>query len=1367
MIAFVWRVVNMKNQNEKSIEKYYLGLDIGTDSVGYAATDTEYNLLKFNGEPVWGATIFDAGSLCDERRAFRSARRRLDRRQQRVALIQELFAKEISKKDERFFIRLQESKLFREDVQDKFILFNDADFSDKDYYEKYPTIHHLICELMKNKQEHDVRLVYLACSWLVAHRGHFLSNISIDNISSIRNFEEIYNSLISFFTDNGYEKPWNCDGVNEFGKILQIKQTVTSKNKTLIEFLYGKEKPSKEATEEFPYNREAIIKLLAGGTVKLKDLFCKDDYAETGSVSLGMDDEKLLEISGEIGEDFELIKSLREVFDWAVLADTLGNCDTISESKVQIYEQHKEDLAFLKRFIKKYCSNEYSNMFRTIGADNYVAYAYHTDEVNSDKLKKKTLEDFSKYVLSVVDKIEPQASEKDAYDDMIKRLNLRTFLPKQKNTDNRVIPYQLYLYELIKILDNAQSYLDFLNDKEDGISVREKIESIFTFKIPYYVGPLNEKSEHAWLVRKSGKIYPWNFNEMVDLDASEQNFIRRMTNYCTYIPGEPVLPKDSLAYHKFTVLNEINNLKINGEKISVDLKQKIYNDLFLKFKKVSKKKLIDYLLANGVIEKGQEELVSGIDININSNLSTHIAFSRLIDSNILSEDDVEKIIERSTYADDKTRLLKWLSSNYPQLSDEDKKYISRIKMNDFGRLSRKFLCEIEGVYKSTGECYTIMNALWNSNDNLMELLSERYSFEEEIEKIQEEYYDEHPRTLEKYLDDMYISNAVRRPIYRTLAVVKDIEKAFGAPEKIFIEVTRGGSLDQKGKRTLSRKQQILELYQKCKDEDVKLLRQELESLGENADNKLRGEKLFLYFMQLGKCMYSGKPIDIGKLGTKMYDIDHIFPQAYVKDDSIINNKVLVLSEKNGEKSDVYPIKDSIRHQMAGYWNHLKSIGLISEEKYKRLVRSTPFSENEKWGFINRQLTETSQSTKAVAQILKVRFPNTEIVYSKASIVSDFRHEFDLLKSRTFNDLHHAKDAYLNIVVGNVYSMKFSKRWFVPTTNYSIKTKTIFTNSLNCNGELVWDGDTMLSKVKRTVAKNNAHFTKYAYFKRGGLFDQMPVHASDGLVPLKKGLDTSKYGGYNKAGAMFFIPVKYTLGKKSEILIMSVEMLYGNKFMLDQKFAEEYSFKRLKHIIGKDVDSVSFPMGMRPWKVNTMLELDGFRVCIAGMANKGTILITQSIVQFAEDVEWNNYIKRVERLVEKSTENKKYVYDKEFDKVSCERNLELYDLYIKKYEETIYSKRPNGPLEVLKKGRERFMKLDVVGQARSLMNIHQTFGRMAGGCDLTEIGGVKKAAATTLSSSISNWKKNYAEARLIDSSTTGMWVKKSTNLFELL
>ena len=41
--------------------EYYLGLDVGTNSVGYAVTDKEYKLIKFKGEPMWGSHVFEEG----------------------------------------------------------------------------------------------------------------------------------------------------------------------------------------------------------------------------------------------------------------------------------------------------------------------------------------------------------------------------------------------------------------------------------------------------------------------------------------------------------------------------------------------------------------------------------------------------------------------------------------------------------------------------------------------------------------------------------------------------------------------------------------------------------------------------------------------------------------------------------------------------------------------------------------------------------------------------------------------------------------------------------------------------------------------------------------------------------------------------------------------------------------------------------------------------------------------------------------------------------------------------------------------------------------------------------------------------------
>lgn len=1354
-------------------KKYYLGLDIGTDSVGYAVTDKEYNLIKFHGEPAWGVTVFDKAGGCEKRRMRRTARRRLDRKKIRIQLLQELFAVEIAKVDEKFYKRLRESYLYREDAEDQYTLFCDPNYTDKDYYRQYPTIHHLITDLMESVEPHDVRLVYLACAWLIAHRGHFLSNVSKDNLTEIRDFEATFDKLNQFLEEKGCQIPWRGRNIENISVALKKKESVKDKVKSLTVAMLGEKKLPKESQEDFPYSLEAIIKLLAGGKCKLKELFVNDDYEEIGSISLDMDEKKFAEIMSAIGEDYDVIAALRAIYDWSILSDILGNKKSISEAKKIVYYQHKEDLAFLKHVLCKYNPDNYDRMFRNPGKDdNYTSYVYHTDEAYTKEFKKsKGKEDFCKYVLKMVESIKPDNEDEEQFEDMIRRLELRTFMPKQKNTDNRVIPYQLYWDELDQILKNAETYLPFLLEQdEEKNSVSDKIRSIFLFRVPYFVGPLNEHSNYSWLKRKQGKIYPWNFEQMVDLEESEEQFIRRMTNTCTYLPGEVVLPKDSLYYHKFMVLNEINTIAINGQRIPVKLKQQIYEELFMKKKKITRKKLIGYLISNGIIEKNQETMISGIDEEIHSDLTPQISFRRLLQQEILSETDVERIIERSSYAEDKERLNRWVQKQYPNLSEEDRKYICSIKIKDFGRLSKKFLCEIEGIDTKTGEIFTIISALWNTQNNLMELLSERYTFKQVIDQYVEEYYSENFCKLEQRLDEMSISSAVRRSIYRTIDVIKDITKAFGKPEKIFIEMTRGGTAEQKNKRTKSRKQQILELYETCKEENVRLLKQQLEALGDDADNKLRGDVLFLYYMQFGKCMYSGDSIEYNSLAGKgVFNIEHIYPRSVVKDDSILNNKVLVRSEINGEKDATYPIASDIRVKMTPCWKILKEKGAITEEKFRRLTRSTPFTEEEKWGFINRQLTETSQATKAIADLLKERYPQAEIVYCKAGLVSEFRQEFDLLKSRTYNDLHHAVDAYLNIVVGNVYNMKFSKRWFNITSNYSVKCKTIFTHPVICGRTMVWDGETMLKKVKKIAVRSNAHFTKYAFYKTGGLFDQNPVSKAEGLIPRKKGMNTEKYGGYNKAAIMFFIPVHYKSGKKEDTIILPVELMYGDQFLNDKLFAEKYALNRVQSIIGKSVEEISFPLGMRPWKINTVLSLDEFRMCITGLSNGGKILCMQSIMQFSAGLYWNNYVKRLESLVNKVKNNESYVFSEKYDKVSREENEKLYDLYVDKLEKTIYQKRLSIkiPLGILINGTCMFKELSEIKQAETLLNIHELFGRVSGGSDLSSIGGKKNSGATTCSTIVSNWKKGYKDVRLVDMSPSGLWEQQSENLLDLL
>lgn len=1374
-------------------EIYYVGLDIGTDSVGYAVTDERYNLCKFKGEPMWGTTLFEATNSAEERRGYRTARRRLDRRQQRVKLLQELFALEIAKTDPDFFRRIAESYKYPQSRDERIRLFGTYE-AQKQYADSYPTIHHLIRELMYSTEPHDVRLVYIACAWLIVHRGHFLSDVETDNVDNVTDFNRVYTELTDFLKRDGDPLPWSESIDTEaVADALKQKGGVKKKKPILSNVLFEGRKVPKEIDGEngLRYNYDLIMGLLCGGKASLKELFGNDDYAEleNKSVCLGDDDETLAATMRDIDEeDAELIRKLKSVYDWSVLVDILNGEKTISEAKVKIYEQHQKDLANLKLIVKRHAPDKYNAIFRDYNEKkkdkspaNYPAYIGMAKTGEKVSLPKKSQEEFCKYVLPFVKGLPVTSDLEEMYADMIARLTDGTFMPKQVSGDNRVIPHQLYLYELKKILDNAKAYLPFLQDADgDGLTVAEKISMIFTFRVPYYVGPLkknpdNRKKLNHWLVRKAeGKIYPWNFDKLVNLDECEQAFIDRMTNTCTYLAGEDVLPKNSILYCYFDVLNEINNIKINDVGITVAQKQKIVTELFEKKLRVKYKDIKGYLISNNVMT--EEDRLEGLDKTVKASLKPYVQFKNLIDGGSLTRTDAERIIKRATYSEDKARYKKWLAEQYPQLSEKDRNYVSGLSFKDFGRLSKKLLCGIEGTDRTTGETFTVIRALWETNCNFMQLTSDRFTFKDEIDRLNREYYDANPKSLSERLDEMYVSNAVKRPIIRTLDILNDIVKVQGKepPKAIFIEMARGADGKQKG-RTSTRLEQLKEYYKKIDTEDVRELNQRLDEWGDTAHNNLQSDKLFLYFLQLGKCLYTGRPIDINSViaGDGRYNIEHIYPQSAVKDDSILNNEILVESKANGDKSDKFPVNAEIQNRMRRYWEKLHKNGLMKDEKFKRLTRTTALTDDEKFEFINRQLVETRQSTKVLAELLKEQYPDTEIVYVKAGLVSDFRKEFELLKSRTVNDLHHAKDAYLNIVAGNVWHCKFSKKFWQTTVNKNPKMSVVFANPVKDGNRVIWEGAADKDRVIGIARKNTAHLTMYSFCKKGGFFDQMPLSKDKDLFPRKKDMPPEIYGGYNKTAATFFVLTRYGVGKKRDVMVMPVELLYAKKFLNDEAFALEYAQATIAKILKKpmtDVHDVEFLLNGRPLKIKTVLSLDGLRVFITGKSGRQVTLGILTAFKTNPDTEL--YIKKLESFDAKREKNSNIVYDEAYDKISKAKNLELYDVYIEKFKQAPYNKRPANPIETLEKGRQKFEMLDVSEQVGILLQIQGLFGR-ANSANLEKLKPEKnkktkkgdQTGVAAISLKVSNW--NYKDVRIIDTSASGLYEKRSENLLDLL
>lgn len=1364
--------------------EYYFGLDIGSNSVGYAVTDMNYEILKFKNKAMWGSHVFEEGKQCAERRFFRSARRRLDRKKQRILLARELFAKEIAKIDKDFFIRLDESALLQKDktLENEYSLFNDPDFKDKDYYETFPTIHHLIMHLIESEKKQDIRLIYLAVSYMLVHRGHFLIEVDKEEIGRVVSFDIVYDSFRSYFIKNEIDTNWSNDIKEELGTILKQKIGIAEKQKLIKMLLFKDTKPVK--------SEEAIIKGICGGKIKLSDLYNNDAYNELDCNNLSLSDgdleDKFIALNNMIDEnEFDLIVRMKAIYDWSLLVDILMGERFLSQGMVTIYEKHKQDLTLLKRLVKEYLPDYYNEifLFSKKGLDNYTAYSgnfksatnYKKGEKKKEPLAfvKTDNEKFSAYIKKLIGKIQIAEKDIEIFNDMKTRLNLRNaFMPKQVSKNNGAIPFQIVRYQLKALLEKVSKHHPFLLKKDEtGLTIIDKLLSIIEFRIPYYVGPLNTAhGKYTWITRKSqGRILPWNFEEKVDLEKSEEAFIRRMTRKCTYLAGEDTLCKNSLLYMKYMVLNEINNIKIDENPITVECKQKLFNDLFIKNNKiVTKKKIKEWLLSNNYMNDTQE--IRGVDDDIKTSLRSYHEFKAYFLNGSLDESEAEDIIARISITNDKKRLSNYLKSKFNRLKEEDIKRISNINYSDYGRLSNKLLTGVLAVMPGLGETTNIINALWDTNYNLMQLLSQNFGFLKKIEGYNEEYFSDNQISIDTMLEDMYISNAVKRPIYRTLDIVNEIKGIMGkSPKRIFIEMARS---EGEKKRTKSRKTQLMELYDNLGEEYKKEWKEKLER---EAEEKLKSEKLYLYYVQLGKCMYTGKDMNINQLMDKTYDIDHIYPQSRVKDDSVHNNKVLVDSGANRLKGDRYPLPIEYQKNMNNYWQMLSERKLVNREKFYRLTRITSFKDEELVGFINRQIVETRQSTKAIARLLENLFPQSEIVYVKAGLVSEFRQQFELPKSRGINDLHHAKDAYLNIIMGNVYNTKFTKNplnFIKSGEKYSINIKDkkgLLSKDIERNGVVAWKGDgTTIAIVKNTISKNNINYTKFSFCRKGSFFDQNPQKATlteSSLVNRKKDLSSKFYGGYGNTTASFFTLIKYSINDKVVISIKPVELLYAKRFIEDEVFARDYC----KYYLG--IENPKILQQKRVIKINTILCLDGFKTNIASKSNLGKTLVLASAIPLVLSASNEKYIKRIEAVdmkVKKAIKEKQnYTINDLYDKVSKTENEKLYNDLTDKCQANIFSKVATFTKihKLLKSGIEQFQELTIDKQIKVLLEIIRIFntGRTTG-CDLREIGGSKAGGVITINSDLTSTK--YRRIEIVDQSATGLFTKSSGNLLEL-
>ena len=1179
---------------------YSIGLDIGTNSVGFAVITDDYKVpskkmkvlgntdKRFIKKNLIGALLFDEGTTAEARRLKRTARRRYTRRKNRLRYLQEIFSEEMSKVDSSFFHRLDDSFLIPEDKREsKYPIFATLT-EEKEYHKQFPTIYHLRKQLADSKEKTDLRLIYLALAHMIKYRGHFLYEEAFD----IKNndIQKIFNEFISIY-DNTFE------GSSLSGQNAQVEAIFTDKiSKSAKRERVLKLFPDEKSTGLF----SEFLKLIVGNQADFKKHFDLEDKAPL-QFSKDTYDEDLENLLGQIGDDFtDLFVSAKKLYDAILLSGILTVTDPstkapLSASMIERYENHQNDLAALKQFIKNDLPEKYDEVFSDQSKDGYAGYIDG----------KTTQETFYKYIKNLLSKFEGT----DYFLDKIER---EDFLRKQRTFDNGSIPHQIHLQEMNAILRRQGEYYPFLKDN------KEKIEKILTFRIPYYVGPLARGNrDFAWLTRNSDEaIRPWNFEEIVDKASSAEDFINKMTNYDLYLPEEKVLPKHSLLYETFAVYNELTKVKFIAEGLrdyqflDSGQKKQIVNQLFKENRKVTEKDIIHYL--HNVDGYDGIEL-KGIEKQFNASLSTYHDLLKIIKDKEFMDDAkneaiLENIVHTLTIFEDR-EMIKQRLAQYDSLFDEKViKALTRRHYTGWGKLSAKL---INGICdKQTGN--TILDYLIDDgkiNRNFMQLINDDgLSFKEIIQKAQVIGKTD---DVKQVVQELSGSPAIKKGILQSIKIVDELVKVMGhAPESIVIEMARENQTTARGKKNSQQR------YKRIED-SLKILASGLDSniLKENPtdNNQLQNDRLFLYYLQNGKDMYTGEALDINQLSS--YDIDHIIPQAFIKDDSL-DNRVLTSSKDNRGKSDNVPSIEVVQKRKA-FWQQLLDSKLISERKFNNLTKAERggLDERDKVGFIKRQLVETRQITKHVAQILDARY-NTEvnekdkknrtvkIITLKSNLVSNFRKEFRLYKVREINDYHHAHDAYLNAVVAKAILKKYPKLEpefvYGEYQKYDLKryisrskdpkevekaTEKYFfySNLLNFfkeevhyadgtivkrenieyskdTGEIAWNKEKDFAIIKKVLSLPQVNIVKKREVQTGGFSKEsiLPKGNSDKLIPRKTKdilLDTTKYGGFDSPVIAYSILLIADIEKGKAKKLKTVKTLVGITIMEKAAFEE--------------------------------------------------------------------------------------------------------------------------------------------------------------------------------------------------------------------
>ena len=343
---------------EKNLKNYSIGLDIGDTGVGWAVISDDFGVVEKSGKRLIGTRLFDIGNSAKNRRLQRIARRRLERRRQRITLLRSLMADEINALDPSFFQRLDMSFLKKGDEFGRrftYNLFDGIGLTDKGFYKRFPTIYHLRNYLLETQEKVDIRWIYLAFHHMIKYRGNFLMEGEAENIGGFKrgDMKELFAAIDEVADTDFAELPEEI--------VFKAEDVLTDKSRTRKDRV----KTAAEILSSAGYkdNFKNLLNALLGMKFKL-GLACFSDEEITGEddkpaeLSFNSEnyDEEEANYLDALGDNAIVLGRLRKLYYLLEFSQILGTNDYISQAMLETYQNHAEDKKLVKRLLKNTCT---------------------------------------------------------------------------------------------------------------------------------------------------------------------------------------------------------------------------------------------------------------------------------------------------------------------------------------------------------------------------------------------------------------------------------------------------------------------------------------------------------------------------------------------------------------------------------------------------------------------------------------------------------------------------------------------------------------------------------------------------------------------------------------------------------------------------------------------------------------------------------------------------------------------------------------------------------------------------------------------------------------------------------------------------